>query len=469
VAQAYKLRCANCGAPLPQPRQGEEYVRCEYCGYWNKIADSEAYTVKLLEEVKQWVYSLIPRQIITSTTADLVARHHLFQENILPKLTPKLATARAEFYRTMARSLIDIKGLFGREGSNDPKRYFEEAVKLEGLSELVVTEEDSSLLNLVTGYYNALAYINNALVNAAKENYSEAARNLAEAYKIVEAIGESAFARRIRVASEVYRALGEIMNRNPQASKTILEGLSSVDPADRNRVEVVATIVDWSNTWFQQGRDPLEPYVRVVEYIKNYASITGGIVEEQLSELVKEYARLNTSKAGVSTVRYVAGVGDIYMPFYLARVSLTLVAGGLLRRRGDEAAFDTLIPASTPLTHPPVVDLNYFLEAKEKDLYGKINAYTTLCIQKVKVSLRNDYLNPNTRVLPPLTTRRLAEKYFYDQWRAGGGKLKVTNVAVEVGDLIYLPANVKQGYVELCDGTVRLYIKSPSSFESMVV
>lgn len=469
MAQAYKLRCANCGAPLPQPRQGEEYVRCEYCGYWNKIADSEAYTVKLLEEVKQWVYSLVPRQIITSTTADLVARHHLFQESILPKLTPKLATARAEFYRTMARSLIDIKGLLGRDSSSDPKRYFEEAVKLEGLGELVATEEDSSLLNSVTGYYNVLAYINNALVNAAKENYSEAAKNFVEAYKIVDAIGESAFARRIRVASEIYRALSEIMNRNPQASKTILEGLSSVDPADRNRVEIVATIVDWSNTWFQQGRDPLEPYVRVVEYIKKYALITGGIVEEQLPELVKEYARLNTSKAGVSTVRYVAGDGNVYMPFYLSSVTLTLVSGGLLRKKGGEATFDTVIPASTPLTHPPVVDLNYFLEAKGKDLYGKINAYTTLCVQKVKSGLRSDYLNPNTPVLPPLTTRRLAEKYFYDAWRASGGMLKVTNAAVDVGDLIYLPAKVKQGYVELCDGTIKLYIKNPSSFESMVV
>ena len=34
-----KLKCPNCGASLPMPKPGEDYVKCPYCGITIKITE----------------------------------------------------------------------------------------------------------------------------------------------------------------------------------------------------------------------------------------------------------------------------------------------------------------------------------------------------------------------------------------------------------------------------------------------
>ncbi len=469
MAQTFKLRCSNCGAPLPQPKPGEEYVRCEYCGYWNKIVDTQNYTLRLLEEVKQWISSLVPRQVVSSSTADMVARHHLFQAYIVPRITPRLATARAEFYRTISLGLVDIKGLLRRQEPGDPKRYFEESFKLSALSELAGSDEDLSLVNTAAGYFSAVAYINNALVNAAGENYSEAAKNLEEAAKVLDSIGEPRIAQRVKAVSGVYRALAEVKNRDPTASSTLIRGLDAVDPSDRLGVEVVKVVVDWSNTWLKHGRDPFEPYVKTVEFIKSYRGLSGRPVDEGLVELLNEYSRIHYAKLGAGKVRYAQGAGDVLAPFYLSKVTVTAVTGGLLSKKGEMIDFNTLVPASTPLTHPPVIDVDFVSKAKGKDLREKVKAFNTSCVEPVVKGLRDDYLSSSLRVVPPLTPRSVAERYYYEYWKTWGPKFKATNIAVEVGDLVYVPGVLKEGYVEVCGGVIRLLIRDASMLNKVVV
>ncbi|MGC9012234.1 hypothetical protein [Thermogladius sp.] len=463
------MRCSNCGAPLPQPKPGEEYVRCEYCGYWNKIVDTQNYTLRLLEEVKQWISSLVPRQVVSSSTVDMVARHHLFQAYIVPRITPRLATAKAEFYRTISLGLVDVKGLLRRQEPGDPKRYFEESFKLSALSELAGSDEDLSLVNTAAGYFSAVAYINNALVNAAGENYSEAAKNLEEAAKVLDSIGEPRIAQRVKAVSGVYRALAEVKNRDPTASSNLIRGLDAVDPSDRLGVEVVKVVVDWSNTWLQHGRDPFEPYVKTVEFIKTYRELTGRPVDEDFVELLNEYSRVHYAKLGAGKVRYAQGAGDVLAPFYLSKVTVTAVTGGLLSKKGEMIDFNTLVPASTPLTHPPVIDVDFVSKAKGKGLKEKVKAFSASCVEPVVKGLRDDSFSSSLLVVPPLTPRSVAERYYYEYWKTWGPKFKATNIAVEVGDLVYVPGVLKEGYVEVCGGVIRLLIRDAFMLNKVVV
>ncbi|MEM4592080.1 MAG: hypothetical protein QW196_01615, partial [Sulfolobales archaeon] len=54
------LRCTHCGAPLPKPQPGEDWIRCEYCGVHNKIVDATRYIEKLRGELEKWIRELLP-------------------------------------------------------------------------------------------------------------------------------------------------------------------------------------------------------------------------------------------------------------------------------------------------------------------------------------------------------------------------------------------------------------------------
>jgi hypothetical protein len=131
--------------------------------------------------------------------------------------------------------------------------------------------------------------------------------------------------------------------------------------------------------------------------------------------------------------------------------------------------FNTLVPASTPLTHPPVIDVDFVSKARGKDLKEKVKAFSTSCVEPVVKGLRDDHLSSSLRVVPPLTPRSDAERHLYKYWEMWLPEFKATNIAVEVGDLVYVPGVLKEGYVEVCGGVIRLLIRDASMLNKVVV
>ncbi|HDN01575.1 MAG TPA: hypothetical protein ENF42_01220, partial [Candidatus Bathyarchaeota archaeon] len=91
------LRCTNCGAPLPKLQPDEEWIRCEYCGFLNKVVDATCYIEKLRSEVEKWIRELLPSGIAFATVKDVGARHQIFQSLIKPKLLITRANMRAKY------------------------------------------------------------------------------------------------------------------------------------------------------------------------------------------------------------------------------------------------------------------------------------------------------------------------------------------------------------------------------------
>ncbi|WP_440059821.1 hypothetical protein ACSU1N_01270 [Thermogladius sp. 4427co] len=472
MVQVYSLRCSHCGAPLPPPKPGEEYVRCEYCGYWNRVDESKKYTEALLEEVKKWVSSIIPRQVITSTVADMVARHHLFQAYVLPRITPILASAKADLYKSLSKSLVDIRGLFTSPPSQDPKKYFEEAVRLSSLAELAGGDEDSRMVNTLIAYYNVLAYLNNAFFNAGNENYAEAYKNMREAAEMIGLTGEARFVDRLRAAAAVYNALAEIKNRNPKSAEALLNSIENIDPAERAVFRVVREIARWAGTWFEHGRDPLEPYVKTVEYLQALQNLDRRLFEEckeGLVELVGEYSLLNTSRLGAATIKLVEGEGDYYIPFYLSKTSITFVQTGFFSKKGKGYIYNTIIPATTPVTHPPVLETGVIDSLKGKTLAEKLDSIAGTCLNSIVSRIRDSYPPPGSRFIPPFTPRKIAEELFYRYWRPYFDKYKITNIAVDVGGVIYVPGRLRAGNIEFCNGLLKIAVKNQEFIVKYVV
>lgn len=147
-----ELKCVHCGAPLPKPKAGEEYITCEFCGYTNRVKDSTSYIEQLKFEIQSWLKTLVPANIINAgSVVDAVSRHNIFVTMIKPDLLSKHLEVNSRIAHIISMPLIFLPfwDVSIKVDIDPPKEAFEEAAKIESLKPLAVVEEDAAFVNKV--------------------------------------------------------------------------------------------------------------------------------------------------------------------------------------------------------------------------------------------------------------------------------------------------------------------------------
>ncbi|MEZ0394600.1 MAG: hypothetical protein ABWK00_06130 [Desulfurococcaceae archaeon] len=337
-------------------------MRCEYCGFVNRVRDSENYAEELRREVAKWLGSLVPQQVAIAT-ADLVARKNIFDAYLRPKLLPIAAGARAKFLDLALKPLVAFLGATGGR-CEGPRQLFEESLKVEAAGELAVEDDDRKLVGEALRFLKLSAFLCNALEAASAEKFAEAARNVKEARGLLDPAQQPDLAMRLDAAIKSYAALSAIAERDVATATTeardavkILEELSRkakegfIAPVDSELAwaKVIEALAEAVAAFFEAGRDPLEAYVTMKEQAKASLELL-----RHFSHSPEEYVHVAglagnalAARAGKATVK-VIGSGDLLVPFYVVSFGFTYVAGGLLRKKGEEAHGYLLVAAPHP-------------------------------------------------------------------------------------------------------------------------
>lgn len=450
---AEKLRCTHCGAPLPQLRQNENFVKCEYCGYLNRVTDSATYVERLKREISAWISQILPHQVIVSTVADPVARHHLFQGYVKPKLIPTSVNAKTTYVETMYKPFIAFDPFY-KQTCKEPRSLFEESIKLESISELAVSDEDKSFLSDTRRHLLVSAYVCNALMNAYEEKYSESVRNIDESLRLVESTEDRVLTTRLKIAKSTYTALSELYNRNTSTSLSIIQSVvsllneltSSRDTAsiskylaaieiEKDLVSLLKSIIEIAHVYFENGLDPLTP----VSYLKNaLVHIAKNVMDfnrplKDALETVEHCKKSILSTFKRERVK-ILGKGDLYLPFYAVGASITYTSG-LLFKKGYEVGIDLLVSA----THPVLTGLTDVFEVYSGGLINLDKESEKLkAISNLLVNAREDYLGKNT-VLPLIShviAESMVDKYLDIVRAKYHGKLKLSTT--QARELIYV-------------------------------
>lgn len=480
MAAAYGLRCTHCGAPLPQPKRGEEYVRCEYCGYVNRVVDSQAYLESLKREVVRWLSQLLPQTVITSTTADPVARYHLFRGYVKPMLVPLSVNARTRFVEILYGPLTAL-GPLADARCDDPKSMFEDSIKLEAVGELAVDEGDKSFLTQTYRYLQAAAFLCNALRDAAEERFGESANSISEALNYVPEGEHGLAAERLRLARSFYTALGELLNRNPSSALTIIssaektaerilreaggsESLAALE-AELDHMRVVRMISEVSVAYFESGLDPLQAYVTfkrvvglAVENARRYSRPTKDVLR-----VVEEGRRALLSRLRRETIRAV-GSGDVLVPFYLVEVGMTYTQGLVLRKGRDLRA--KLLVAASPPALSGVSDVFGLYQRRQVPLEGSLEH--ARAVESLVEGAVETY--PTARlVLPlisPIAAERVADEYINAARRSYGDRIKLSSTVAR--ELIYVAATTEGSTLRLPHPIVAV-VERPDALKEVTV
>lgn len=457
---AEKLRCTHCGAPLPQLKPGESYVKCEYCGFINRILDSTMYIEQLKREITKWISQILPQQTALSTMADPVARHHLFQGYVKPRLIPISVNARTTYIETIYKSFIVFNPVY-TQTCKEPKSLFEESIKIESISELAVNDEDRLFVNDTQRYLILSAFICNALIDANEEKYVESTKNIDEALRYLENLEDKVLTTRLRIAKSTYTALSELYNRNILASYNLIEStlsilnelLSNKETAsiykyqgaleiERDLISLIKNIIEISKIYFENGLDPLTPAQTIK---KTLAYITNNVKEhirplKDTIDTISQCKKTILSRFRRERVK-ILGDGDVYIPFYIVSTSITYTSG-LLFKKGQGTKIDILISASFPVL-PILSDVFGLYTGKLLNL-EKENEKLGI-ISELLRNAREDYLRKNA-VLPLLShvmAENMIDKYLGYIGTKYHGKIKLSTTHTR--ELIFIGCQVDRG------------------------
>ncbi|MEM0223028.1 MAG: hypothetical protein QXJ99_01355 [Thermofilum sp.] len=460
--EVQKLRCTNCGAPLPKPQPGDEWIRCEYCGYTNRLVDSSKYVNELKQELERWVRDILPPAIVTSTTVDTAARYQIFQSIIKPRVSLTRSNVRARYLQCLSHPIVPFMAS-GASVTDDSKQFFEEALKIESLKDFAVTEDDQRMLSETLAYETIAGHLLNALRTLSVNDVKMALKNVAEALQLLPDVpGFSLVRERLRAVHAMLSAVNELMNRNTSSSLTLIrdsislynsllqrisgKALPEANPGileiEKLCAESLANIVDSANRLFTAGEDPL----KVLEWFERYAGLFNRLREtyrrpmQDLLEVTSHVRNVVYSKTGLGEVDLVRGSGTYHIPYYIVETKFSYVKG-LLLRKGAESSMMLMVTGIAPYALNPVVDAlgvqagrpvppDRVHEAPAHILAGE------LLTRKVRANLP-----PRARTVPPLITFVHAEK-LADAYISSANshyRDRITFASTSAKELLYLP------------------------------
>lgn len=460
--EVYKLRCTNCGAPLPEPKPGDSWVKCEYCGYTNKIVDASKYVEGLKHELEKWIREILPPTVITSTTVDVAARYQIFQNLIKPKVSLTRANVRAKYLQQLSQPITPFVTLTPAL-SDDSKLYFEEALKIESLKDFAVAEEDQKLLSETLLYENLTAYLANMFRALSKNDSRAALKNCEEALQVVPESPEYSLVKeRLRAIHSMLSAINELWSRNTSASITLInnsvslynsllqkvlgKAVPEVNPGilevEKLCAESLANIIETAHRLFTAGEDPL----KMMEWFEKYIPVFSKLREthkrplQDLLEITARVKEIIYSKTGLSELSVVRGQGTYYVPYYVVEARFSYVKGFLLKK-GAESSIKLMIAGAAPVIEGPVLDVLGVSSGRpvspdKVEEAPALKFINELLSRKVKTSVSS-----RARVVPPLIASVLAEK-FADSYIMNANNYyrgKITFASTSVSELIYIP------------------------------
>jgi DNA-directed RNA polymerase subunit RPC12/RpoP len=457
------LRCTNCGAPLPKPQQGEEWVRCEYCGFLNKIVDATRYVERLKGELQKWIRELLPPAAVSATVADVAARHQIFQGLIKPKLLMARANIRAKYLQYLSNPLTPIPP--PTQPGEEPKVFFEETLKIQAVKDFAVSEEDSKFVYETIVYGNTAGYVLNAILALSRFDVKSALKNIDEALsEIPEDPGFTLMKQRLSAVKSMLASLEQLYARNTTAAldlaKTgvdqynlLLErvGSSPIPEVNKGVLEVekiaaesIYRLSDAAHKFFTAGRDPLE----IVKWVETYMSVFKWLRDtfkrpvQDLVEIMDNLKKLAYSKTGSPEVNVLPGRGSLYVPFHVVECRFSFVKG-IVFRKGGESRLTVLVASIPPYVENPVLDVLgvYTGRMPPPERIEEAPGYSLA--KNIVSSAISSSMPGEVRAFPPFISSVLAEKLVDGYIEAVNNKYrgKITFASSQAVGLVYIPFN----------------------------
>jgi len=491
--EVYKLRCTNCGAPLPEPKQGDSWIKCEYCGYTNKIVDASKYVENLKRELEKWIREILPPSVITSTTVDVAARYQIFQNLIKPKVSLTRANVRAKYLQQLSQPItpfITAKLVL----SDDSKRFFEEALKIESLKDFAVAEEDQKLLSETLLYENLTAYLANMFRALSNNDSRTALKNCEEALQVIPELPEYSLVKeRLKAVHSMLSAINELWNRNTSASLTLInnsvslynsllqkisgkavpEANPGILEAEKLCAESLANVIETAHRLFTVGEDPL----KMMEWFEKYVPLFNRVREthkrpiQDLLEITTRVKEVVYSKTGFSELNVVRGQGTYYIPYYIVEARFSYVKGFLLKK-GAESSIKLMIAGAAPVIEGPVLDVlgvsaGRPIPPDRVEEAPALKFINELLSRKVKASIPS-----RAKTVPPLIAsvlvEKLADSYIMNANNYYRGK--ITFASTSVSELIYLPFTEVDKKTLDFEGRLRVKLNTDlNALESLII
>lgn len=449
--QLIALRCVKCGAPLPQPPPGAEYIKCEYCGYTQKVVDTQSYVEKLRGEIYSWIRSMIPTGVAYTENVDPIARHNIFVYNVKPKITADFTATKAKLYTSLSSPLVILPFYSPAIKKTDqPKKYFEDLVKFQSIRQLAVVDEDKAFLDDVEATYQTYAYILNATdLLLSKSELTLLIKNFEEAASSLEGKqGKDAEYKRMKGVVEAYKAINAFTNGDITAAKQFAQSAlmylenaikdASKSPSsaimipfinqDISTIKTLLNLISAGAIIQEAGVYPTE----LLPYLSRYFSVTENIriqkkanynVYEELSSYL---LRIVEAKYRGGSLEVIPGNGNILVPFYLVSITYTFTTGSLFWKKGKEYEDKMLVSATYPLASQAVTDIFRISSGFLDRLRGKEERLSTGYFDNIQIM--NTSVPSSVKVIPPLLTKseseNVAESYLSPVNARLGGKIK---------------------------------------------
>jgi hypothetical protein len=459
------LRCGRCGAPLPKPEKGSEYVKCEYCGYLQKMVDVSSYTEKLRSEIYNWIKQFLPISAITAQTTDPLARHHIFVAYIRPKIMPEYASVKAGVMRLLSTPLIGVNNIKINAKGDEPKEAFERLAKIESLVPMATIPEDQEFYNEVYSIYILNAYLSNYIMRSLEGDIDVAVKNLE---KLTEALfgieGKLSEYHRVKGLTDTLKAWSSMEKGDYASALTLLESalrdievsrnLSSKNPqlaimlpaleTEQKFIQSILNFSECGKNLFESGHQPQEIMVFLHKYfivVESLRSLIGRDLSIYL-ELSEKIKSIFKSRLGKETVEILPGQGDIAVPFYVVTISYTFTTGSLIWKKGKEYKDYLMVLATSPYYSEVVTDTFRVRSGFLDRLKGREEKLTVDTVAKALTLIRRDYLNIPT--LPPLIGMSTAERIVDDYLKVIDSRLhgKIKFGASQAEKLIYAVAKI---------------------------
>lgn len=434
------LKCVKCGAKLDEPNTSE-YLKCTYCGFAQKVIDSEKYIEKLRNEFYQLFKGLTPIYDIDSpTTVDKEARRHIFSYDITPKISTEKTRSNLKTTTLFSHGLLYLP-FVSRPSiiiEDNPKNVFENLTKLEWLSPYAVDTEHIRYHTDVTVSAALHAYLVNIfsliLENAETVLIVNNLKTITErietsgirvgkpehvrleaTLKFYESIHLLIYRHEIQTASTYIKKAGELMKKaridsvNPESAYMI----PSIEK-DLKSIESLEHIIETASMYFDVGIPVSEFILKLEKFLKtveNYRAQNNWNVST-FEEITKTMRDTIAAKTGKSTIDVIQGDGNILVPMWAISTTYTFVTGSMFMKKGKEVQ-DMILVCGTMATHKYT---DIFLQKSGAGfltrLSGKEETMSRGLLGGLADSIKPTSITWSTKVLPLMITKDEARKIY---------------------------------------------------------
>jgi len=473
-----ELKCVHCGAPLPEPKEGQEYITCEFCGYTNRIKDSTTYMEQLKLEIQSWLKTLVPANIISAGSAvDVVSRHNIFTTIIKPDLLSKHLEVKSRIAHVISTPLIFLPywDVYLNVDIDPPKKAFEEAAKIESVRPLAVVDEDASFINKVTATQYMYAYFSNFvnLVNSGERDPELISNNFKKIAEAFEGVPEGEAPKlRFEGLYHIYAALDRMLDGDMESATVYIKSgkdlLSKAKetavknpeyvpmiPAIEKELSLTAAIENLIEG-LSATVNPMEYLVKLKMFFKASEEARKTLAERyhldskdfgRYTDIIREVKNILLAKNGIPAINLVGSPRKLLLPFWRIQLTYTFTTGSLFWKKGKAITDELLILATIPYATQPITDI---FKIKPKggmldSFLGKEVAMTTGYIRELAASSRPSSISTGTVVIPPMITNEEAK--MFSDWYIRNVTQR-TNNKVKFGvsklmGIVYLGAEIR--------------------------